>query len=74
VKVADRRPKTKRRSHPKVNSGRSETLRIKLLGDFQVTVGSRVIGHNEADGADSFFIREEVVVAQTIHYTVEPLG
>ena len=45
--MADRRPKTKRRSDPKANSGRSETLRIKLLGDFQVTVGSRVIGHNE---------------------------
>ena len=26
-----------------------------------------------ADGADSFFIRDGLVVAQTIHYTVEPL-
>ena len=26
------------------------------------------------DGADSFFIRDGLVVAQTIHYTVEPLG
>ena len=25
------------------------------------------------DGADSFFIRDGLVVAQTIHYTVEPL-
>jgi hypothetical protein len=27
-----------------------------------------------ADGADSFFIRDGLVVAQTIHYTVKPLG
>ena len=27
-----------------------------------------------SDGADSFFIRDGLVVAQTIHYTVEPLG
>ena len=26
------------------------------------------------DGADSFFIRDGRIVAQTIHYTVEPLG
>ena len=26
-----------------------------------------------SDGADSFFIRDGLVVAQTIHYTVEPL-
>ena len=27
-----------------------------------------------ADGADSFFVRDGLVVAQTIHYTVESLG
>ncbi len=41
--MADQRPKTKARSDPKGTSGRPEAVRIRLLGGFQVTVGTRII-------------------------------
>ncbi len=41
--MANRWPKTKTRSDKKRTSGRPEALRIKLLGGFSVSVGSRNI-------------------------------
>ena len=41
--MADRRSKTKTRSSPESVSGRPEAVRIRLLGGFKVSVGSRTI-------------------------------
>jgi DNA-binding SARP family transcriptional activator len=46
-KVANWRLKPKSPSDKKETSGRPEAVRIKLLGNFHVTVGSRSIGRNE---------------------------
>jgi DNA-binding SARP family transcriptional activator len=43
VKVTDRRSKAKTRSKPEKTSGRPEAVRIRLLGGFRVSVGSRVV-------------------------------
>ena len=43
VKVKDPRPKTKMRGDAKGTSERLEAIRIRLLGGFQVSVGSRTI-------------------------------
>lgn len=46
--MADRQSTTRVRSGPKdVPGKRSEPVRIKLLGGFSVSVGSRRIQHNE---------------------------
>jgi predicted ATPase/DNA-binding SARP family transcriptional activator/DNA-binding CsgD family transcriptional regulator len=47
VKVKDPRPKTKMRGDAKGSSERLEAIRIRLLGGFEVSVGSRTI----AEGA-----------------------
>jgi|SRR5215217_3497221 len=46
--MTDRRPKTKIASDSKVAlSGKREPVRVKLLGGFSVSVGSRTIGQKE---------------------------
>jgi DNA-binding SARP family transcriptional activator len=47
VKVADRRPKTKTPSNKRETSGRPEAVRIRMLGGFSVSVGSRTIEQNQ---------------------------
>jgi hypothetical protein len=41
--VTDRRPKTKMRGDAKGTSESLETIRIRLLGGFEVTVGTQTI-------------------------------
>ncbi len=41
--MAHRRSKAKMRSEPEETSGRAESVRIRLLGTFSVSVGERTI-------------------------------